>query len=57
MKLTSKAAIIVGAIALGSAAPALAQAATDPATGQPVVTQEEDDDKGMWGLAGLLGLA
>jgi MYXO-CTERM domain-containing protein len=55
MKRSLKIAVVMSAIALGTAAPAVAQAATGPATTYPAT--QENEDEFPWGLLGLLGLA
>jgi MYXO-CTERM domain-containing protein len=52
---SNKAKVLAAAIIFASAAPAVAQTATDNAIVSD--TRDRDDDSGKWGLLGLLGLA
>ena len=58
MKLSSAFITLLGSIALGATAPALAQDTTDTrTTTYPAQQQDNDDDSGKLGPVGLLGLA
>ncbi len=58
MKLNAKLVATLGAVALGTAAPAVAQNAAGTADPYATTAPAEEDDRDFpWGLLGLLGLA